>query len=86
MRRAFFFDLLYLKEFKSEFHRSDLDEVNFAFSLILDVTRLIANNENFRGSDTERMSKAFDFMRGKIGIIVPFPKFVVAYNMAFKNI
>jgi superfamily I DNA and/or RNA helicase len=46
MKRIFFFDLIYLKELKDQVFASDFDEVRFTYNLIMDVTRLMSENES----------------------------------------
>jgi hypothetical protein len=76
-------DLLYLKEFKQEVFRSDFDELTFTISLIMDITRGIADrDESLRQihNDKLKMSKAFGSLKSKVGIIVPFERTVQAFN------
>lgn len=81
MKRVFYFDHTYLKEFKEQVFNSDYDEVKFAMFLILDLTRLLVENESMSGrSDNEKMTLAFSFLKGKIGIIIPFRNYIVAYH------
>lgn len=84
MRKVFFFDLTFLKEFKQEIFASDLKEIYTAFTLLMDLTRIIMKVEDIRGEDdTAKMTKAFDVIRAKVGIIVPFEKLIYAYEQVF---
>ena len=44
MKRVFFFDHTYLKEFKENVFISDFEEIYFTRDLILDLTRLVGEN------------------------------------------
>jgi hypothetical protein len=49
MKRVFFFDHPYLKELKEQIFISDFEEVKFTMGMILDLVRLISENENIHG-------------------------------------
>jgi hypothetical protein len=86
MRRILVFDLLYLKDFKQETFKSDFDELQFTISLILDVTRALAERETALAglhNDTIKMSKAFLKLKDRIGIIVPFERCIRAFWTLF---
>lgn len=86
MRKAVFFDLLYLKEFKQVTYKSDFDELQFVVQLILDLTKIIGErepslsqlfNENLRGQ------RAFQRLRNKLGVIVPFERCIRIFHTYF---
>lgn len=89
MRRVLFFDLLYLKEFKQDTYKSDFDELQFALSLILDVTRALAEREPALASlhsDHLRMQKAFLKLKGRIGVMVPFERSIAPFHTLFDSL
>lgn len=88
MRRILVFDLYYLKEFKQDTFRSDFDELTFALSLILDVTRVLAEKDTLLThikSDALKMQKAFSKIKGRIGIMVPFERSIETFQRLFDS-
>ena len=79
-------DLTYLMEIKKDTYRSDFDEIQFTISLILDLIRLIAYDiEGAQGGgDDTKMSQAFSKVRGCIGVIVPFERYIDSFNVLFE--
>jgi len=82
MRRVLMFDLVYLLELKQECFRSDFDELRFAITLILDLTRVIAEKEGIKASNDDlKIQHAFSKIRGMIGIAVPSERCISSFNI-----
>jgi len=83
MKRLLVFDLPYLKELKRETFRSDYDELQFAISILFDVTRAIAERDPSLQSltnDSLKMTRAFSYLKNRIGIMVPFGRCIDAFR------
>ena len=83
MKRLLVFDLPYLKEFKKETFRSDFDELQFAISILFDVTRAIAERDPALAglsNDSFKMTKAFNYLKNRIGIMVPFERSIASFR------
>ena len=86
MRRILVFDLVYLKEFKQNTFKSDFDELHFTISLIMDVTRCLAEREPALAelhNDNLKMSKAFLKLKNRVGVIVPFERCIKVFKTLF---
>lgn len=83
MKRLLIFDLPYLREYKKETFRSDFDELQMTISIIFDVTRALAERDATLDSiqnDSQKMTKAFSYLKNRIGIIVPFERGIAAFR------
>jgi AAA domain len=83
MKRIIVFDLLYLKEFKQETFRSDFDELQFALSILFDITRIISEKDpalSGLNNDTLKMTRAFASLKNRVGIMVPFTRSIEAFR------
>lgn len=83
MKRLLVFDLPYLKEFKRETFRSDFDELQFAISILFDVTRAIAERDPSLATltnDSLKMTRAFTYLKNRIGIMVPYERCIDAFR------
>ena len=82
MRRVLMFDLVYLLELKQECFRSDFDELRFTITLILDLTRVIAEKEGIKASNDDlKIQHAFSKIRGMIGVVVPSERCIASFNL-----